>query len=137
MAEDIGSRHSIGLPVHIYPLYENGFRAHRRQTLEQNRVESASLYAEFDQVAARNPNSWSFGSTPSTKDIIGTVSPKNRMICFPYPLLMNAFNTVNLAAACILTSVENARNLGIPEHKWVYPLSGAGRRETEECEFCC
>jgi hypothetical protein len=39
---------------------------------------------------------------------------------------MNAFNTVNLAAACIVTSTSYARELGIPESKWVYPLSGAG-----------
>lgn len=47
---------------------------------------------------------------------------------------MNAFNTVNLAAAVLVTSVENARNLGIPEEKWVYPLAGAGRKEKERCE---
>lgn len=39
---------------------------------------------------------------------------------------MNAFNTVNLAAACILTSTTHARALEIPESRWVYPLSGAG-----------
>lgn len=38
---------------------------------------------------------------------------------------MNAFNTVNLAAACILTSTSYALELGIPESRWVYPLSGA------------
>ena len=43
---------------------------------------------------------------------------------------MNAFNTVNLAAACILTSKSFARTLGIPESKWVYPLGGAG---TSDC----
>lgn len=48
------------------------------------------------------------------------------------PLLMNAFNTVNLAAAVILTSVENADKLGVPEEKWVYPLGGAGRKEKEK-----
>lgn len=46
---------------------------------------------------------------------------------------MNAFNTVNLAAACVLTSVENATKLGVPEEKWVYPLGGAGRTEKERC----
>lgn len=45
------------------------------------------------------------------------------------PLLMNAFNTVNLAAAVLLTSAENARELGVPEDKWIYPLGGAGRKE--------
>lgn len=50
------------------------------------------------------------------------------------PLLMNAFNTVNLAAACILTTTEYAKELGIPESKWVYPLGGAGTKDCDECK---
>jgi hypothetical protein len=52
----------------------------------------------------------------------------------PDPLLMNAFNNINLAAACILTSVDFARELGVPEEKWIYPLGGAGTRDSDECE---
>lgn len=44
---------------------------------------------------------------------------------------MNAFNNVNLAAAVILTSVQNAKELGVPEERWVWPLGGAGRKEKE------
>lgn len=44
---------------------------------------------------------------------------------------MNAFNTVNLAAAVILTSAQNASDLGVPEEKWAYLLGGAGRKEKE------
>lgn len=47
---------------------------------------------------------------------------------------MNAFNTVNLAAACILTSTDFARELGIPESKWIYPLGAAGIRDSNDCE---
>lgn len=47
---------------------------------------------------------------------------------------MNAFNTVDLAAAVLVTSVETARKLGVPETKWVYPLGGAGKKEKERCE---
>lgn len=54
------------------------------------------------------------------------------MICFPYPLLMNAFNTVNLAAAVILTSTTIATQLNIPKHKWIYPLSGAGTQDSSD-----
>jgi hypothetical protein len=50
------------------------------------------------------------------------------------PLLMNAFNNINLAAACILTSVDFARELGVPEEKWIYPLGGAGTRDSDECK---
>lgn len=129
LGQDIGGIHSIGTPIQIYPLYENGFRAHRGQTPKENNDESAALYADFAKVAATNQYSWNHGRPPTTKEAIGAVSRKNRMICSPYPLLMNAFNTVNLAAAVILTSAENARELGVPEDKWVYPLGGAGRKE--------
>lgn len=48
---------------------------------------------------------------------------------------MNAFNNVNLAAACLLTSVGYARELGIPESQWIYPLGGAGTSESHNCTF--
>jgi len=47
---------------------------------------------------------------------------------------MNAFNNVNLAAACILTSVGFARELGVPEEKWIYPLGGACASDSDECK---
>lgn len=50
-------------------------------------------------------------------------------------LLMNAFNTVNMAAACIVTTAENARRLNIPEERWVYPLAAAGTSDPEDCEL--
>jgi hypothetical protein len=53
---------------------------------------------------------------------------------FADPLLMNAFNTVNLAGACLLTSVEYAREIGIPENRWIYPLGGAGTKDSYDCE---
>ena len=46
---------------------------------------------------------------------------------------MNAFNMVNLAAACLLTSTAKAKELGIPESKWIYPLAGAGTQDSNEC----
>lgn len=45
---------------------------------------------------------------------------------------MNAFNTVNLAAACILTSTTTARALGIPSSRWIYPLGGAGTKDADD-----
>ncbi|KAI7266152.1 hypothetical protein KC345_g8263 [Hortaea werneckii] len=125
------SKHHIGNPIHIYPLYENGFRAYRNQSLGDNHAESAAMYAEFAKIAAGNPYAWNYGATPESAETIGKVSSgRNRMICFPYPMLMNAFNNVNLAAACIVTSAGFARDLGVAEEKWVYPLGGAGTRDS-------
>ncbi|ODM14601.1 hypothetical protein SI65_09946 [Aspergillus cristatus] len=128
--DNIGTRHSVGAPIHVYPLYENAFRTYRGQSIADNHVESTKLYARFSEVSAQHPYSWNYGRKDS-EEKIGTVSPRNRMICFPYPLLMNAFNIVNLAAACVLTSVEYARELGIPENKWIYPRAGAGYRDAD------
>ena len=78
---DVAATHSIGHPIHVYPLYENGLRAHRGQSVKSNNDESAQLYAEFANVAASNSYSWS--TTAETAETIGTVSKKNRMICLP------------------------------------------------------
>lgn len=48
---------------------------------------------------------------------------------------MNAFNTVNLAGACIVTSTDHARELGIAEDRWIYVLGGAGTSESGDCKL--
>ncbi|KIY00507.1 uncharacterized protein Z520_04192 [Fonsecaea multimorphosa CBS 102226] len=130
LGKDIGAVHSIGAPIHVYPLFENAFRAHRGQSIPENHDESSQLYAEFAKVAENQPYAWNYGKPAATKEVIGTVTKRNRMICFPYPLLMNAFNTINLAGACILTSTDYAEELGIPKTKWIYVLGGAGTQDS-------
>lgn len=83
---DIGAIHKIGAPIHVYPLYENAFRAHRQQSLKHNNEESAQLYAEFAKVAEANEQAWRYGQEAANKDLIGTVGKSNRMICFPCEL---------------------------------------------------
>jgi hypothetical protein len=79
---DLGAIHDIGAPIHIYPLYEAGFRAYRNQTPKANQDESAKLYAEFSKVAEKNEFAWNYGKADS-EEVIGTVGKKNRMICSP------------------------------------------------------
>lgn len=80
---DIGGFHSVGAPIHVYPLYENALRAHKKQSLQDNNRESAELYANFAQVAETHPMAWSYGTQAETADTIGVIGQKNRMICFP------------------------------------------------------
>jgi hypothetical protein len=79
----IGAVHKMGLPIHVYPLYENAFRGWKGQSLQENNAESARLYADFAKVAERNSWAWSFGEMAKTEGEIGTVSRRNRMICSP------------------------------------------------------
>lgn len=83
---DLGAVHSIGAPIHVYPLYENAFRAHRGQSIQQNNTESAKLYGHFAEVAEENPLAWNYGKKSENEKSIGTITKKNRMICFPCKL---------------------------------------------------
>lgn len=78
-----GARHGIGNPIQLYPLYENAVRAHRNQSIKDNHTESAQLYADFAKVAEKNSYAWSYPAAAETAESIGTVSKRNRMICFP------------------------------------------------------
>lgn len=123
--------HGLGAPIQVYALYENSLRASKEQSFAENHNDSAQMYAEFAQVSANNPYSWHSGKADS-KETIGTVTSRNRMICTPYPMLMCAFNMVNIAGACLVTSDEYAKDLGIDESKWIYVRGGAGIAESEE-----
>ena len=41
------------------------------------------MYEEFARVAETQPFAWNYGKPAATKDVIGTVAKRNRMICFP------------------------------------------------------
>ena len=117
-ASDIEVRHGANVPVRIYPLFENAIRAHRGRSIADHQQRLAALCARLAQVAKDNPFAW-FRDSKSAEEI-GTVTPENRLICFPYPKYMNAIMEVDQAAAVIMTNVGTAQELGIPRGKWVY-----------------
>ncbi|KAJ5753601.1 uncharacterized protein N7511_007754 [Penicillium nucicola] len=132
MLSGIGEVHKVGVPMHVYAMYENARRAHKGQTPVSNLQESASLYGTYARIASKHPASWNFDKPPETAETIGRITKRNRMICFPYPLLMNAFNDVNIAGACILTSTDLAGRMGISRDKWIFPLGGGRGNDTED-----
>jgi acetyl-CoA C-acetyltransferase len=116
--DDYTLQHGLrGAPVQ-YGLLENARRSRLGLSVAEYRLKMAELFAPFSKVAAKNP----FSSSPVERSVeeILTVTDDNRMICDPYPRLLVARDTVNQGAAAVLTSVEAARRLGVPEDKWVY-----------------
>ena len=110
--------HGIGIPIQTYPLFENALRAKQGNSLEQHMLQMGQLFQKFSEVAADNPYSY-YGVRRSAEELT-TVSPENRLICYPYPKWMNAMDAVNQGAAVIMTSVAKARELGIAQSKWVF-----------------
>ena len=121
---DVEARHGAVAPVRVYPLFENAIRAHLGQSIEEHQQYVGELCSRFTQVAAKHPNAWF--PIARTPDEIKTVGPDNRWIGFPYPKRMNAIMEVNQAAAVLMTGSETAKELGIPEEKWVY-VHGCGQ----------
>ncbi len=121
--QDLETLHGATMPTRIYPFFENALRAARGESLTDHRARLGRLCSRFSEIAAENPHSW-FRERKAASEITA-VSAINRMISFPYPKFMNSILDVNQGAATILTSVGVARELGIPEERWIYLLGAA------------
>jgi acetyl-CoA C-acetyltransferase len=117
------AKHGAATPTRVYPLFENAIRAHAGVTVEDHQRHLGELCSRFTSVAAENPYAW-FPEARAPEDI-ATVRPDNRIVGFPYTKLMNAIMEVDQAAAVIMTGSDTARELGVPEDRWVY-LHGCG-----------
>lgn len=110
--------HNLRAAIAMYPLFENGIRAARGRGLDEHMQAIGQLMSGFAKVAADNPLATRREGF-SAKRLI-TVDSENRWIGFPYPRYMNSNAFIDQAAAVVMTSVKHARELGIPESKWVF-----------------
>jgi acetyl-CoA C-acetyltransferase len=122
-ATELEMSRGIVLPIHAYPLFENALRGAHGWSLAEHAARIGSLWSRFSEVAAGNPHAWI--RRPRTPEEISLPAEGNRMIAFPYPKLATANMQVDQGAGYIVCSVEAARAAGVPEDRWVFPLSGA------------
>jgi acetyl-CoA C-acetyltransferase len=110
--------HGMGLPVNTYPMFENALRARDGRGLAAHQQRMGELFAPFTRVAAANPDAW-FRTARSAAQLV-TVTADNRMVSYPYPKYLNAIMQVDQSAGVLIASVKKARELGVPEDRWVY-----------------
>ena len=122
MMSDAEVRHELTQPIQAYPLFENALRAAQRMTLAEHAQRLGDMMSEFTAVAAANPYAW-FPTKRSPEEIY-TPTAENRMIGFPYTKYLNAVINTDQAGAYVMTSARRARELGIPEDRWVYWWGG-------------
>lgn len=113
----------ITLPVYAYPLLEHSLRAARGWAPAVHRARMAARWAGFSEVAATNPYAW-LRERRRPEEIVSP-GPQNRMVASPYTKLCTANIFVDQSASLICCSLRAARDAGVPEDRWVFPLGGA------------
>jgi acetyl-CoA C-acetyltransferase len=137
LANELESRHGIVAPVQCYPLFENALRAKAGRTVAGHQAFLGTFMARNAAVAAENPYAWF--QVAYTPDEITTPTPGNRWVCFPYTKRMNAIMEVDLSAAVVVMSSDEADRRGIPKDKQVAFLGGGAAIDawspTERIDF--
>jgi acetyl-CoA C-acetyltransferase len=120
VANDQEIHNGLVMPVYYYQLIEQARRLKRGQDKQDYLAEVGQMLEAFSARASRNPYA-QFEGAMSAADILGA-EPLTDL----YTKRMIAQDSVNQGAALLLTTVGKARELGIPEHNWVY-LHGAAQ----------
>jgi acetyl-CoA C-acetyltransferase len=102
----------------VFAVIESAIRHAHGEGLDAHAERIAELWAGFSDVACGNPNAW-IRRGHSAREI-GRASPQNPMISYPYTRLMNANARVDMGAGLVLSSLEIAREAGVPEEKLVF-----------------
>jgi len=122
LLEPVEVAHRLWEPVQQYAMIDNALRAAEGLAPAGQRTEIDTLWERMSDVSAANPDA-AFGGHRDAA-WLGTPSPDNRPLAFPYNKWHSTQWTVNQAAALVICSVAAARRAGVPEDRWVFPLVG-------------
>ncbi|HEY5290305.1 MAG TPA: acetyl-CoA acetyltransferase [Caulobacteraceae bacterium] len=125
-------RHGARTAISLYALFENARRGRLGLSRADYALEMGRLFAPFTEVAAGNPHAMS-REILSAQDL-AIITASNRLTSDPFPRRVVARDQTNQAAAVLITSAGFARDLGVPEEKFVYLLGGADARERAPME---
>lgn len=106
--------------AHQYAIIESALRHRLGRSIDEHQASLGSLWSRFAAVAAQAPAAWNTDGMDA--GAIATVSESNRVIAAPYTKWLISQWNVDQAAALVVTSVGVARELGIAESRWVFPL---------------
>ncbi|HEY9035721.1 MAG TPA: hypothetical protein VIM96_03320 [Pseudomonadales bacterium] len=116
----------IFMPVELFAVIESALRHQQGLSMEDHRDKIAALYSDFSKIAAKNPHAWSQEVVPA--EAIRNPVGKNAMLAFPYTKKHNSQWNVNQAVAIMVCTAATARELGVDESRWVFPVSAVQSR---------
>jgi acetyl-CoA C-acetyltransferase len=101
-----------------FPVFDVARRARLGVAPDEYRVGLGALMAPMTDVAAANPYAW-FPVRRSADELV-TPTPDNRLVGYPYTKYMVSVMDVDMAAALVLATHEQADALGVPPERRVY-----------------
>ena len=113
------------MPIYYYIIIEEARRQKLGLSREEYLQQLGQQQAAFSAIAANNPYA-QFPGAQSAEDILAA-EPLTHL----YTKRMVAQDSVNQGAALLLTTVDKARELGIPERNWVYMHGAAEGTEVD------
>jgi acetyl-CoA C-acetyltransferase len=121
--------HEVLQAWETFPLWDTARRAELGASLADDAAEAAAMMAAMSVVAAANPHAW----RPLALDAaeVGTVTPENRYVGWPYTKREVAVMDVDMSAAVLLATRAKADALGVSEDQRLY-LSGWAYAEDPE-----
>lgn len=111
-------RHGMSKPTTQYAIAENARRSTLGLSYQEHAVAVGELFAPLSRTA--KSNEFAMFNREYTASDIATPSDQNGYVDFPYTYRMVAKDAVNQAAAVLMTTVAEARKLGVSDTKWVY-----------------
>jgi acetyl-CoA C-acetyltransferase len=120
---DLESRRGFSSATDMFAVVESALRHAEGLGIEEHRDRVARLYSSFSEVAAGNPHAWK--QEPLAPEAIRDPSAKNAMQAFPYTKLHCSQWNVNQGVAILVCSAGKAREMGLDESRWIYPLATA------------
>ncbi len=115
---DYEIKNGLGLPPQTYAAMDQALRARLGLSKQEYLQYFGQVYARLSAIAAQNP----YAQFPAKRsaEFLASPSKENYPVFDPYLKWHIAQDAVNQAAALILTTTQKARELGVPEEKWVY-----------------
>lgn len=122
--------HGLLDPIGTYALFENSLCHSRGVTPEEHHARMAGLFSRFSLVAATQPeHSW-YPQSKTPQEML-KVTPKNRMIAYPYTKSLVARDEVDQSAVILLMSWAEAEKRGISEENMLFLWSSADAYDAE------
>ena len=114
-ASDLERRYGLHVPSVVYPVFANAFRKSQGLGMDEYIIETGKLCAKLSEKTRTNEYAWF--KEPKSASFISTVTPENRIICYPFTKYMNAIMNVDQAAVLLIMSEKKPTALGSRKRK--------------------